>query len=208
MAQGAPQAGEIYRHFKNKLYQVITVARHSETGEKYVVYQALYGHFQAYVRPYEMFVSEVERDKYPDADQKYRFALVEFGGDDGNGDDGNGSDGSGDDRSGVNGSGNDRSGVDGSGGENAGNSERVGNAGNGACAGRVDPRLLQFLDADTMEDKLKLLEKIGSSMTDRLVDDFAASMDVVIPEGDLYDRIHQLRSCIRTRSQYELRRFR
>ena len=76
--------GDIVQYFKREtintasspneyLYKILCIAKHTEKDEYMVVYQALYGQFEIYARPYDMFMSEVDHEKYPDIKQKYRF---------------------------------------------------------------------------------------------------------------------------------------
>ncbi|MDO4203390.1 MAG: DUF1653 domain-containing protein [Selenomonadaceae bacterium] len=77
MLREEPKAGEVWMHFKGNRYEIKCVAVHSETGERLVVYKALYGEGLCYARPIEMFMSPVDREKYPDAVQSFRFEKYE-----------------------------------------------------------------------------------------------------------------------------------
>ena len=80
MKRPVPKIAEVYRHFKGNYYKIIAVGHHSETGEKLVVYYDLSGENSTLVnpciRPLDMFMSEVDHEKYPDVKQKYRFEKV------------------------------------------------------------------------------------------------------------------------------------
>ncbi len=74
--------GGLYRHFKGREYRILMIANDSETNnddepKKVVVYQAQYGDNKIWVRDYDMFLSEVDKEKYPEVSQKYRFELID-----------------------------------------------------------------------------------------------------------------------------------
>lgn len=196
MENRRPVTGEIYRHFKNKLYQIVAVATHSETGEELVIYQGLYGDYRVYARPLAMFVSPVDHEKYPQVTQKYRFEKVE--------------------RAAL---------AEDTGNAAPGSAETVGivlenKAADAPLSGdrapaepeaadeAADPRLLAFLDAETCQEKYRVIKSLENDITDRLINDFAVVLDVVIPEGDLQERYMQLKQCVATMCRYETTRLR
>lgn len=193
MPQGKPMPGEIYRHFKNKMYQIVTVASHSETGEWYVVYQALYGDFRTYIRPYDMFISPVDHHKYPDVEQKYRFALLE-----------------GPVVPDITAQEKKTESVrmqDGMVEKTTEPDENPNLEANEELQG-VNPHFLAFLDADSYSKKYDIVTDMEEELDDHLINQMAASIDEIIEDGRLGDRIMQLEACLRTKARYELNRAR
>lgn len=186
--------GEIYKHFKNKLYQITAIAFHSETGEKMVVYQALYGDFKVYVRPYNMFISEVDPDKYPNATQKYRFekyipgnmaeASVEISADTLSRDNCNSIDIS-------------------LKAESANN-----NADKAEEESEASPLLLKFLDCDTFAEKLDLFTSFKGKVDDNLLNAIAVSLDIAVEKEDLMEKYDEIRNCLITFERFEDTRMR
>jgi hypothetical protein len=70
--------GRLVKHFKNKLYLVLGTVEHTETGEELVVYKAMYGDYKKYARPIDMFLSKVDKVKYPNVEQEYRMEFIEI----------------------------------------------------------------------------------------------------------------------------------
>ena len=202
MPQTKPMPGELYRHFKNKMYQIVAVATHSETREPYVVYQALYGEFRTYIRPYDMFISEVDHVKYPEVQQKYRFELV-------------GShavverelaDPQAESVSVVR----DEPAMEAAGAarcESAAESASVIETENSTSENDlVNPKFLDFLDADSYDRKYDIYASMVDELDDHLINQMAASIDEIIEDGPLHVRIESLRRSIKTKAKYELHR--
>lgn len=208
--------GGFYRHFKNKLYQVKAIAYHSETKEKMVVYQALYGDYSLYVRPYDMFMSEVDKKKYPDIYQKYRFEQVYPDGSDmphvkaQERDDCNiaitqSVKENNEDINSIYDNGNKAQNVM----EQDNNIEHDNiHKNNDIQDEQVNPLLIEFLDAEDYQQKLNTLTGMRSKLDDKLIDAMAASMEIEVPEGPIDKRYASLRSCILTHAKFECVRLR
>ena len=184
-----PKPQEIYKHFKGNLYQITAVAEHTETGELLVIYQALYGEFKTYARPLKMFVSRVNREKYPDVTQEFRFELQGPGAErqraESEPEQGKAAAGTT--------SGSERS---------SWTSEPT----EGELT--LDPMVLKFLDANSYEQRLNILTGLHHRITNDMITTMAIACDVEINDGDVEERYEALKTCLVTLERYECNRLR
>lgn len=189
--------GQFYRHFKGGLYQVMAIATHSETKEKMVVYQALYGDYGSYVRPYDMFASEVDHKKYPQVKQVYRFTQVhpeemeeesdkvevpdltlEL------------------DESMEP----EQPAVE---EEPKKMSEDQPAQEKQDVSGGINPILLEFLDADTLEEKMHIMTFYRNQMDEALLNSIAISLDLVVDKKGLQETYDEIMNCLSMMKHFE-----
>lgn len=211
MERKRPVPYELFRHFKGNMYQIVSIAIHSETREEMVVYQALYGDYKVYVRPLDMFMSEVDHVKYPDVKQKYRFERIERT-----------SDGIVLAEEGVKPAQEETSENDVK--SEARDREEIRkqfrsepykhsevmdkSIDTEAKELNLDPLVIEFMDADLAVDKNDILTKLRPIITNDMIDIMAMSLGVVVNEGDVYDRYNDLRTCLTTMEKFESTRLR
>ena len=192
-----PQAGEIYQHFKGKLYRIVTLATHTETGEQLVIYQALYGEFQVFARPLSMFLEKVDAKKYPDAAGKDRFMRIPMA---------------------------EAAAVPqpvtapsenpveprpaAMSSENPVEPRPAAASSESPVEPQPDPGLLAFLDADSYEEKLEVFASLEGKADLHMLNAIAASLDLELSEGSLEEQYDTLKSCLMTLERYECNRLR
>ena len=212
-----PKPHEIYKHFKGNLYQVVTIAEHSETGEQLVIYQALYGDFKTYARPLAMFTGEVDRQRYPEVIQRFRFELQ-------------GTDADRQIRE-----------TEAAGVEHPVSTQTTVTASQPAAAQAtpivaqniavqatataaqttiapvspaedeepvLDPLVLEFLDADSYEEKLNILAGLHHRITNEMITTMAISCDIEVNDGEPEERYEELKNCLLTMEKFECNRLR
>ncbi len=207
-----PKPQEMYRHFKGNIYQIRCLATHSETRELMVVYQAMYDTFQIYVRPLTMFMEEVDHVKYPDVKQKYRFELLQDIQDM-------------ETMATVQVQSHRTE-------ESAADSQSV--CKEESCAEpqpyglteepaqtqpyvqtaesdeemHIDPLVMEFLDANTYEQRLNILAALRHRITDEMINTMAVAVDLEIKDGSIEERYDEFKNCLLTFEKYECNRLR
>ena len=204
-----PQAGEIYQHFKGKLYRIVTLATHTETGEQLVIYQALYGEFQVFARPLSMFLEKVDAKKYPDAAGKDRFMRIPMAEAAVPRPAAPSSENPVEPRPAAMSSENPvESRPAAMPTENPVEPQSAAAPSENPIEPQPDPGLLAFLDADSYEEKLEVFASLEGKADLHMLNAIAASLDLELSEGSLEEQYDTLKSCLMTLERYECNRLR
>lgn len=179
MEERRPIPGQWYRHWKGNLYQILTIGKDSETLKEMVVYQALYGDFQVYIRPLEMFLEVLDPGKYPEATQKHRFELVNR----------NQNQSFYEETSPI-------------------KKEVETESREPVCEQRQErkkpeERYLAFFDANTYKEKLELLQLLKEDMDERMLNNIAASMDLPIDDENFEEAFGIIEKNLEQRTRFE-----
>lgn len=200
-----PRPQEIYKHFKGNLYQILTIAVHSETEEQLVIYQAMYGDYKVYARELSMFTSLVDKEKYPEVSQRFRFELQ-------------GPDSArqrqayeesllvqdGEPKAETKETVEVDMPVQSDVSVETENSESL----RGDDNPGIDPLVWEFLDADTYHKRLQILNALHHRITDDMITTMSIACDMEVSDGDLEKRYDALKACLETREHYEGSRLR
>ena len=182
-----PKPWEIYRHFKGNLYQVITLAKDAGTLEDVVVYQALHGDFQVYVRPLTEFMILADSEKYPEGKAAPTGEdAAEVGTADAKAAD-----------------------AKAVGAKTAAKKDELQTPQEEVqTQPGLDPMVIAFLEADSYGEKLNLLAGMRHKITNDMITTMAIASDIEIEEGELSVRYENLKNCLLTKEKYECRRIR
>ncbi len=179
-----PKPFEVYRHFKGNLYQILTLATDSEDGKQCVVYQAMYDDYKVYVRELAMFLSETDRNKYPDAKQQYRFEKVTM-----------------------------QASASPDATTETGQTPSELQASvqqpqqSQSQQPELDPGVLEYIEAETVEARLNILASVHHRITDEMINTMAVVTDVEINEGDVEHRYQELKNCLLMKQKFEKQRY-
>ena len=200
-----PKELEVYRHFKGRYYQVIAVAKHTEYDEELVIYRPLFEQGSVYARPLASFMSEVDKDIYPNARQQYRFTLAS-------------GDGHGEKKASgeaVNGTEKDPDEAEerkpyenGEYEEEAPERDREYYDNDTDPDSLLDPDLEAFLDEKSYAKKLDIFMFMRKKITEDMLNTIAVAIDINLTGDSLEERYMEALECIRTRKKYESDRLR
>ena len=212
-----PRAGEFYYHFKKKLYQVVGVAYHSETREELVIYQALYGDYSMCARPLEMFMSEVDIEKYPEVTQTYRFEKIEQHQIQQVMEQQNTQIVENHEQSSkqLSEDSNQQSKEHYLEVSNIETSMLIQNSKQELSQGSMEDKrkkgndiLLKILESNSYKEKINLLEQYKDEMTESMLESIAISMDIYLEDGCLEEKYYNIKRCLETHLKYEGSRIR